>query len=265
MIRAFTPFLVALLVCSVFSSVHAQKIAREIIASNGGYHEGELLVSWTIGEPLSEVYIKDDVHQTQGFQQGAYLEEVEFLQTLELEGNRMSDQLVNLDWSLVNERAASGYFIERRLEHKDQWEEVAFVGLSKDLNVQKQYDFVDLNGFFGITYYRIQQVDEDGNPLYSNEIAVKGNPLKGSFTVFPSPTTGPLNLGANKTALSTEQELEVRISDINGQQLFLTKVNREGAVTVLPNISHLSAGTYTVSVLSDKKVQQSFRITKIAD
>ncbi|MEO1437346.1 MAG: T9SS type A sorting domain-containing protein, partial [Bacteroidota bacterium] len=114
-------------------------------------------------------------------------------------------------------------------------------------------------------YNRIQQVDKEGNPLYSNESVVNGNPLKGSFTVFPSPTTGPLNLGANKAALSTEQDLQVRISDINGQELYLTKVNREGSITTLPNIAHLSAGTYTVTVLADQKVQQSFRITKIAE
>ncbi|MEO1436778.1 MAG: hypothetical protein AAFV80_14665, partial [Bacteroidota bacterium] len=169
MIRAFTPFLVALFVCSVFSSVHAQKIDREIIASNGGFHEGEILVSWTIGESLTEVFIKDEVHQTQGFQQGAYLEEAEFLQSLDLTGQRMSDQLVNLDWNLENERPAAGYFIERRLEHEDEFKEVAFVELSNEKSIQKTYDFVDLNGFFGTTYYRIQQVDQDGNPLYSNE------------------------------------------------------------------------------------------------
>jgi hypothetical protein len=58
------------LIVIAFASLSIQLKAQQVIASAGGYYEGEnISLSWTLGEPVTETFSAGGVILTQGFQQ----------------------------------------------------------------------------------------------------------------------------------------------------------------------------------------------------
>lgn len=59
-----------LLIVTLFAGAFAQVSAQQVVASAGGYYEGEnISLSWTVGEPVIETFSGTNVILTQGFQQ----------------------------------------------------------------------------------------------------------------------------------------------------------------------------------------------------
>ncbi len=62
--------LISLIFSGIFMLFCLQVFSQEVIATAGGYYEGEnFSVSWTLGEPVTETFTGADVILTQGFQQ----------------------------------------------------------------------------------------------------------------------------------------------------------------------------------------------------
>jgi len=62
--------IVSLLITIAVIAFSLNTFAQQIIATSGGYFEGEnISMSWTLGEPVIETFAGDDIILTQGFQQ----------------------------------------------------------------------------------------------------------------------------------------------------------------------------------------------------
>jgi len=71
--------LIKLLIITAFATFSFHAKAQQVVASSGGYFEGEnLTLSWTLGEPVVETFTGSNVILTQGFQQpyNFYLQQI---------------------------------------------------------------------------------------------------------------------------------------------------------------------------------------------
>jgi hypothetical protein len=116
-----------------------------------------------------------------------------------LKNNRVSD----LYWSTASE-TNNDYFEVQRSVDTENWEKIGIVAGAGITSYQMDYMFTDVNPYMGINYYRIKQVDFDGNSSYSDvravsftgEMMLVPNPSNGNFTVvgMPENSTNSLHL-----------------------------------------------------------------------
>ncbi len=62
--------LILVFISAAFLTIAINTNAQQVIASAGGYYEGDnISISWTLGEPVIETFVGEDIILTQGFQQ----------------------------------------------------------------------------------------------------------------------------------------------------------------------------------------------------
>ncbi len=98
---------------------------------------------------------------------------------------------IELNWITASEINNKGFEIQRSNEGKD-WEVIGFVDGQGDSRGENNYVFTDKSPE-KINYYRLNQIDFDGNNNYSNVVFVE---LKkdNRISVFPNPTNDFLNV-----------------------------------------------------------------------
>ena len=113
----------------------------------------------------------------------------------------------------------------------------------------KQYQFTDVKPLNGANYYRLKQVDKDGQVHYSAVIKINfaGGAL---WQLYPNPA------GSN-TALYAQgnlNKLQIVLTDISGKMLY----QNNSLTTVVPGqkinipVQNLSRGIYILKVISNE-------------
>src|SRR5215203_3319157 len=155
--------------------------------------------------------------------------------------NRQSSN-VAISWTTATEQNNKGFNVQKNVA--GEWKTIAFVASkaeggnsSSDLN----YSFRDANNEKGITQYRIQQVDLDGNVKYSDIRAIRGEGTVGKIVVYPNPSTdGKLNV-------VFEGNNEVRDVQVNDMQGRVVK-SYKGITNNILVIERLTSGFYTIKI-----------------
>jgi hypothetical protein len=157
---------------------------------------------------------------------------------------------VALSWETSLEINNRGFQIER-MDDKNNWQNIAFVNANTDKNDRKIYHFSDKNPNFSIGYYRLGQVDNDGQITYS---AVKFARLdkKSDLKIFPNPAQNVFVMTGLKP-----QTCHMKVIDAEGKVFIQREINTQNEVEV----SELSAGIYWV-ILSNDELQEVVRFVK---
>jgi Leucine-rich repeat (LRR) protein len=102
-------------------------------------------------------------------------------------------------------------------------------------------------------YYRLQEVDKDGQITYSKVVALKTDVAAVTFSVYPNPAKNAVSISVN----GESGQAIISIIDINGNKLQeLNPTLQRGTVTSI-NTSSLSAGTYFIHVsINGKEFEQ---------
>lgn len=159
---------------------------------------------------------------------------------------------VNLNWKTSNEVNTKEFSIERRTDNTD------FVAIgtkaSKNVSGVHNYSFADNNTVSGNVYYRLKQIDNDGNFAYSDVVSVN---LAGqtSLSVYPNPTSDVLNL-----THASATNGSVKVFSLGGQSLIEQSL-ANGATSTSINVSNLVKGAYLV-VVNNAGVQSSVKFVK---
>jgi hypothetical protein len=123
---------------------------------------------------------------------------------------------VSLSWVTQSESVNRGFEIERRYKQQTDFETIAFANSKALYGNSSQtltYNYVDINSYPGVSYYRIKQVDLDGHFKYSEIHSVDGNETKAKTLVYPNPSaTSNVNI-----VFTTNEERNIQLSDINGR------------------------------------------------
>jgi hypothetical protein len=149
---------------------------------------------------------------------------------------------VELDWKTSTEINSSYFTLERSVDGQN-FSPLAKIDAAGNSVTEKKYQYIDNNlPGSAYVYYRLSQTDKDGKKqifgIRKVFIGSNGFELK----VFPTLTTGTLNVEVQGV---TSDPINVRVVDLSGkvlmQQLIAPRVNR-----VTLNVSRLAKGMYVL-------------------
>jgi hypothetical protein len=146
----------------------------------------------------------------------------------------VSDNLTNLSWTSISELNNSGFEIERSIDGEN-FENIGFVKGAGTSNVKRNYKF-EFNSDAS-AFYRLKQVDFDGNFEYSSVIATTKQLNDAVLT--PNPFNNIIQLSSG----STIQKVE--IVDLMGKVVLTETINNNSATL---NANELLTGVYFIKV-----------------
>ncbi|MCU0423288.1 MAG: T9SS type A sorting domain-containing protein [Bacteroidia bacterium] len=163
---------------------------------------------------------------------------------------------VILDWQTATEKNNRGFYVQRSADGKT-FEEVRFVRGKENTTTTTNYTLTDINPFTQtqVLYYRLKQVDFNGDFTYSPVAIVNKNNLGlTSVTVYPNPMTETLNITFN-TEESTATQIEVL--DLQGRVLFTQEVETVRGYNKIQveQMASLTAGVYYAKITMGGETQ----------
>ena len=162
---------------------------------------------------------------------------------------KAANNIVNLQWSVANEIDSLHYEIERSSDSVN-FGSIGKAGSGINSDSAQTYLFNDVAPFQGVNYYRLKQVDKEGNFIYSKVVSVMLDQTGVRFTIYPNPSkyTSTLHI------LADMKEVTVRLLDALGRQVFLKSFSAvtSGQVVQIPLVG-LSRGIYFLTLISDQE------------
>ncbi len=155
---------------------------------------------------------------------------------------------VQLDWQTASEINNSHFDVEWSTNGVD-FERIGTVngaGTTTDVRPDsyRDYDFLHPNPAIGENYYRLKQVDLDGEYEYTNVILITIDKLNTTSAInvkiFPNPTTDYFNVEASNSLGEM-----IRVFNVKGQ--IVKQINHQASITNIP-VSELAGGTYFVKI-----------------
>lgn len=161
---------------------------------------------------------------------------------------RIVDQIVWLSWTTDSEQNNAYFEIERSTDSR-KWTSIGVVNGQGTSYQQHQYQFADDKPLTGTSYYRLRQVDVDGQWEYS-QIApvVFGTGLR--LLVYPSPAKDEITIDWGRELDGGERALLV---DLSGRQIATLLIPSDETRKTW-NIADQPPGLYRV-VLMDREGQ----------
>ncbi len=101
------------------------------------------------------------------------------------------DEFTRLTWATATETNNSHFEIQRSADARE-WKALGEVKGAGTTQKPQQYEFTDVRPPAGLSYYRLRQVDFDGQYEYSPVVAVSRKGEGYSFAVFPNPASDRL-------------------------------------------------------------------------
>jgi hypothetical protein len=158
---------------------------------------------------------------------------------------------VTLKWETATESANTGFEILRNTDNGG-FSKVGFVStkaVDGNSNNRISYEFTDVNTSKGVTLYRLRQIDANGKSQLSQIVTVKGEGVKSSITVFPTPST----TGDVTVSVSGYEAYDAYLVDMTGR--ILKEYKRPATQNI--KMSNLQSGMYVVKIVDLKTGEQS--------
>ena len=245
--------ILALLLATGLSSVHAQQISPAVVNSGGSSNTtGSLIIDWSMGEGFVQTSLGPTV-LTAGVLQPLLTSEMSPLPVTGLLFNakRSSPDRVQLDWRTIQEFNNRGFYIERKKDNEASYTTIAFVqsrASNGNSSTPLEYNWTDSNSHTGTTFYRLKQTDIDGRSIYSVIRMVKSGDTRAiTLKTWPNPAQADIQVmlhGKGKEIL--------QVFDLAGRITQQISVTENVSVT----IKHLPAGTYIIRLAGDPQISE---------
>ena len=171
--------------------------------------------------------------------------------------NKNADD-VFVTWTTASEINNKGFEVERAIDGKT-FELIGFVKGAGNSNKSQNYQFVDANAFklfnASVLYYRLKQVDFDGNFIYSTIVSVNNNDaIANSVSIYPNPFTNEFNISINA---DNNNVVTIETMDIQGKLIATKSISIVNGLNVVPmsENSNLHAGIYFVRITINGEVK----------
>ncbi len=154
---------------------------------------------------------------------------------------------VSVEWSTSQELNSSYFGVERSADGNSNWTTIASLNAAGNSSTIKNYNAYDPSPLKGVNYYRLKQVDKDGNFKYSKTVTVKLNFGKIGVSVLANPFHNSLTVDFLS---STDQSVSARLIDITGKQVANEKWSIATGSTRknFSNVNGLQQGMYILTV-----------------
>jgi hypothetical protein len=162
---------------------------------------------------------------------------------------QVNQKKVVLKWSTATEINNFGFEIER-MQNNHNWGKIGFVEGNGNSNSPKYYSFADSKIIYpGNYFYRLKQIDADGNFKYSKEInlEVKFNTDYSLSQNYPNPFNPSTEI---QFLIVNSEKVSLKIYNSLGQEIreLLNKILPPGSYKVKWNAENLPAGIYFYSI-----------------
>jgi hypothetical protein len=111
------------------------------------------------------------------------------------------DHSVDLQWTTATQQN-SNYFTVQRSQDGANWTSIGQVAAAGNSQNMLQYNFVDRQPLTGASYYRLQQVDDNGASVYSPVRNVNFAGTAIAISWYPNPVHDRLTITSNSNLLS---------------------------------------------------------------
>ncbi len=149
----------------------------------------------------------------------------------------LEDDKVRLEWKTAAEIKNDYFVIEKSVSGID-WNEITTIDGSGNSYTIKHYKTYDVNPFLGTNYYRLKQVDFDGNFTYSNIESVYLHDWS-ELSLYPNPTSGNFSIkleGGHQFATITLTDIfgkHIRSKVYNKSQMLNLNIKEPSGVYIL--------------------------------
>ena len=160
---------------------------------------------------------------------------------------------VELRWETLSEQNSSHFVIERSLDG-NIFSQILEVPASGNTSSPIQYDALDTRPLPDTSYYRLKQVDFDGDFMTFNVVQVHlGSEVEDfHFKIYPNPATDWINLSLNA---ANSQEVKVEVVAMNGTIRQSRRMNlRPGHNQLKLQLTQMSTGQYVVRLRGGDKI-----------
>ena len=101
--------------------------------------------------------------------------------------------MIDITWATATEQNSSHYIVERSQDN-ETFNSIGTVQAAGYSQFRRDYIFVDNAPFKGVNYYRLQQVDLDGNSEQTRTVTATLYAAGGKPILYPNPATDILNV-----------------------------------------------------------------------
>lgn len=162
----------------------------------------------------------------------------------------LNNNSVQLNWSSAQEENLQKYIVEKSTD-AITWQTMTTVKAAGNSNSTKEYNVTDPNAA-PVNYYRLKQVDLNGNYTYSQIIRIRTDVKERSgIKVYPNPAINNASVTIN-----SENKLAAHITLYNQFGMQLNHLQRQliaGSNNIpIPDLKALPAGSYIIVVEDDK-------------
>lgn len=148
---------------------------------------------------------------------------------------------VKLSWTTITEINNDYFLIERSMD-AFHWEAIGQVEGTGTSSLAIEYDYIDIQPQTGIIYYRLKQLDFNGEYIYSPIEAVDFNYNSSDICVFPLPASNYVQVSFEE---KQEENVVISIYGPKGKMIENTNCNSK---VISIDISELLPGIYIILI-----------------
>ncbi len=152
---------------------------------------------------------------------------------------------VQVKWTTVTEINNKGFNVQRSTDGLNFVNIGSFVNGKGNFSGVSNYTLIDNNPIAGTNFYRLQQIDNNGNSTYSSILNVKinKNNLLG-FSFYPNPVHAKVNI---TVGIIEQNNAYVSLINNLGQEIKYIKLTKSATNTIVNmDVSEISKGTYYI-------------------
>ncbi len=164
-------------------------------------------------------------------------------------GRLDSNKKVRLDWTTADETNNARFEIQRKGENDADFVTVGTVQATTLATGAGQYNFTDAKTLDGVSYYRIRQVDQNGQSSYSKTISVETRTSSTALLVYPNPVVSQLYIK------DASQQIDyIRVFTTDGRKMQEFRNVAKGQTTIV-QLGAYPKGNYLVQIVTANGVE----------
>lgn len=192
------------------------------------------------------------------------------VELISLTATVINNTYIRIDWATASEFNNRGFVLQRSTDGS-HFDSIAWINGNGTTNVLHNYTYNDLNVQPNITYYfRLKQVDNNGNFVYSNIVAAKitittgvnnNNNQLGEIIVFPNPITSATVV---QLLPYYDGNYELAVYDDLGRVVEHTTVETKAKNSIRVPVASQDwpKGMYILRITNEKNQSNTFKLIK---
>lgn len=164
-----------------------------------------------------------------------------------------SGENIQLSWSTAIDINNSHFSVERSFDGTD-WTDIAIIMDNNISNTDKSYGYTDKKISNAVVYYRLRQVDMNGNKEFSSVRVIGGN-QENTTTVYAS-TKQTITVDFNA---EIKNNFVIKVFTSSGQKI-AEQVFQSSSYKVSLKLNNATTGLYIVQITDNKAFSETKRV-----